>query len=135
MKLKNFMENLNELIKDNPMVLELDVITSIDDEGNGFNHVTYEPTIGCFLEGEEFKQYEPEDESDEICDWYDDEMCNCREFCVHKLDKYCDVDGYGHIYDNEDDDDDADDDSDDDSDNEDNEDGCSYSEINSICIN
>jgi hypothetical protein len=41
MKLKEFVENMNEFIKENPDALELDVITSKDDEGNGYSMVTY----------------------------------------------------------------------------------------------
>lgn len=35
MKLKEFIFNLNEMVKANPKLLELEVITSDDDEGNG----------------------------------------------------------------------------------------------------
>ena len=45
MKLKEFLENLNKLVKDHPKYLELDVITSKDAEGNGFEEVYYEPCV------------------------------------------------------------------------------------------
>jgi hypothetical protein len=48
MKLKEFLANLNEFVKENPEALELDVITSKDDEGNGYNEVVYTPSIGNF---------------------------------------------------------------------------------------
>lgn len=48
MKLKEFIANLNEFVKENPEALELDVITSKDDEGNGYNEVVYTPAIGNF---------------------------------------------------------------------------------------
>jgi len=48
MKLKEFIDNLNKLIADDPEVLNLDVIFSIDDEGNGFNHINFSPSIGVF---------------------------------------------------------------------------------------
>jgi len=48
MKLKEFLDNLNKLVKDHPEYLELDVITSKDAEGNGFEEVYYEPSVGVF---------------------------------------------------------------------------------------
>jgi hypothetical protein len=55
MKLNKFLENLNELVKTNPEFLELEVITSKDDEGNGYDKVYYSPSIGNF-DDYEFKQ-------------------------------------------------------------------------------
>lgn len=52
MILKEYMEGLEKFIKENPDALELDVITSKDDEGNGFNLVHYSPSKGIFNEGE-----------------------------------------------------------------------------------
>jgi hypothetical protein len=51
MKLKEFIENLNEFVKENPEALELDVYTSKDDEGNGHNSVVCEPVLGNFEDG------------------------------------------------------------------------------------
>lgn len=119
MKLKNFMENLNKLIEENPMVLELDVISSINGEGDGFNSVIYEPSIGCLVEGETFKQYVPEDE-EKICEWWDEEnaickLCKYKGYCSNNKGKYsCIVNGKLISDDDE---------------------GCKYNEINSICIN
>jgi hypothetical protein len=48
MKLKKFLDNLNKLVKDHPEYLELDVISSKDSEGNGFEEVYYEPSVGVF---------------------------------------------------------------------------------------
>lgn len=39
MKLKVYLKKLNKLTQKNPEYLNLDVIYSIDDEGNGFNEV------------------------------------------------------------------------------------------------
>ena len=60
MKLKEFIANLNEFVKENPEALELDVITSKDSEGNGFNKVVYTPSVGSFDDG----------------DFYDEEQIN-----------------------------------------------------------
>lgn len=64
MKLKEFMENLNKLIKERPEALELDVVTSKDDEGNGFNLVHYSPQIGHLDEDRDFTE---EKEVNAIC--------------------------------------------------------------------
>ena len=49
MKFKEYIENLKKFAEENPETLELDVIYSKDDEGNGFNlvHVN-QPTTGIF---------------------------------------------------------------------------------------
>lgn len=43
MKLKAYLAELNKLVESNPEALEFEVVTSIDDEGNGYNIVNYEP--------------------------------------------------------------------------------------------
>jgi hypothetical protein len=48
MKLSEFIDNLNNFVKENPETLDFDVISSIDDEGNGFNLVVFEPTKGMY---------------------------------------------------------------------------------------
>lgn len=53
MKLKQFLGNLNNLAKESPEVLEFQVVTSKDDEGNGFNAVQYKPSLGMF-DGHDF---------------------------------------------------------------------------------
>ena len=51
MKLKEFIENLNDFVKEYPESLDLEVITSKDDEGNGYNAVHYKPSKGVFDDG------------------------------------------------------------------------------------
>jgi len=66
MKLKEYLKKLQEFVKDNPEVLEYEVIYAKDDEGNGYQSVNYPPsTIGYFNESEwefidvdQFKEYE-----------------------------------------------------------------------------
>lgn len=48
MKLKEYMQKLSDFVLENPEAKELDVITSIDDEGNGFNPVFYGPSLGYY---------------------------------------------------------------------------------------
>jgi hypothetical protein len=60
MTLKEFIKNLNKFAKENPETLNMQVITSKDDEGNGFNLVYYSPSKGIY-EDDEFmssEQYE-----------------------------------------------------------------------------
>jgi hypothetical protein len=48
MKLKDYLENINKMVQNNPEILELDVIYAKDDEGNYYDFVTFIPTIGHF---------------------------------------------------------------------------------------
>ena len=48
MKFKNYVENLQEFLKELPETAEMEVVTSIDDEGNGYNVVQFEPSIAQF---------------------------------------------------------------------------------------
>lgn len=52
MKLKEFNDRIQDLIKKNPELLEVDVVFAKDDEGNGFNHVNYSATPGNFEDHE-----------------------------------------------------------------------------------
>ena len=45
MTLKTFVKKLNKLAEEYP---NLKVVTAMDDEGNGFNVVSYSPSIGFF---------------------------------------------------------------------------------------
>lgn len=48
MKLKEYLDNLNALVKERPESLDFDVVTSSDDEGNGYNLVYYTPQVGNY---------------------------------------------------------------------------------------
>ena len=52
MNLRQYIGFLNELATENPEALDMPVVTSIDDEGNGFNDVNYKPALGEFAAGE-----------------------------------------------------------------------------------
>lgn len=57
MKLKEFAKNINELLKDRPETADFEVVSSRDDEGNGFNLVHYSPSVGNYdNEEREFKE-------------------------------------------------------------------------------
>lgn len=53
MKLKDHLNGLLKLAEENSALLECEVITSKDDEGNGYNRVFYSPSTGRF-DGEDF---------------------------------------------------------------------------------
>ena len=48
MKFKEYLTSLNKLATSNPEALEMDIVYSKDDEGNGFKHVHYNAKIGEF---------------------------------------------------------------------------------------
>jgi hypothetical protein len=66
MTLKEFIENLNNFAKENPETLEMKVLTSKDDEGNGFNLIHYTPSKGIFEDGDfiPYDNYEDDDRED-----------------------------------------------------------------------
>jgi hypothetical protein len=73
MTLKEFIKNLNEFVKENPETLDMQVITSKDDEGNGFNLVHYTPSKGIykdreFISSEQYEDYERDgSETNAVC--------------------------------------------------------------------
>lgn len=50
MKLKEYLENFQKLVETNPAILDYEVVYGKDDEGNNFQKVNYEPSIGIFDE-------------------------------------------------------------------------------------
>lgn len=75
MTLKEFMEGLNTFAKKNPDALDLQVVASKDDEGNGYNPIIYPPTKGIY----EDREFLPVDEYD---DWGHDES-ETNAVCVN----------------------------------------------------
>jgi hypothetical protein len=61
--LKEYLKKLQKLGKENPKALELTVITSADDEGNDFNEVHYEPSLGFF----ENREFDPTGTPNAVC--------------------------------------------------------------------
>lgn len=63
MTLKEYINNLTKFAEENPEALDMQVVTSKDDEGNGYNPVYFEPSKGIFEEGdfitvEQYEEYE-----------------------------------------------------------------------------
>ena len=75
MKLKEYAKLINNIAKRYP---NLEVIYSKDDEGNDFQEVVYEPSIGYFEEGEytEFDSIES-DEQQFL------NIKNCNAICIN----------------------------------------------------
>lgn len=65
MKLKEFAENINNLLKERPETAEYDVVSSKDDEGNGYNLVHYSPTVGNY--DKEEREFQQEREVNAVC--------------------------------------------------------------------
>lgn len=86
MKFKTFLENLVKISKERPESLEMDVVTSADDEGNGFNLISFPPSFGRYdIQGRDFY---PEDDDDDgygvvFYDDDDDEVGEINAICVN----------------------------------------------------
>jgi len=52
MKLKEYITKLSKLVEENSEVGNFEVVYSIDEEGNGFGQIFYDPTLGVFNDGE-----------------------------------------------------------------------------------
>ena len=52
MTLKEFIANLNEVIKKNPKAENYLVVYAVDDEGNSFSPVHLTPSIGIYSNGD-----------------------------------------------------------------------------------
>lgn len=48
MKFGEYLENLQDLLRDRPELIDAEVISSIDDEGNGYNNINWGPTPGNY---------------------------------------------------------------------------------------
>lgn len=75
MKLKKYLKKLGKLIEENPEILELQVVTADDDEGNSYTEVCFAPSVGHFEQDDDdftpldqFEDFELElDEVNAIC--------------------------------------------------------------------
>lgn len=65
MKLKQYVEQLQQILDKNPEYENLTVIYAADDEGNDFLSIGYYPSLGNYSEDGDFTQQENFDELDE----------------------------------------------------------------------
>jgi hypothetical protein len=77
MKLKEHLKNIQKLIKENPEAEDYEVISSIDDEGNGYNRVHFIPTIGIY--DKNVNEFIPTSQVDE----WDREESEVNSVCIN----------------------------------------------------
>lgn len=75
MTLEEYINNLNEFVKENPAALQMTVVYSKDDEGNGYQRIYYTPTIGQFDENEDEFQSENNLKKDEVEEYELNAVC------------------------------------------------------------
>ena len=80
MKLKKYIENLQKLAQDNPSTLEMEVVYSKDDEGNGYSGVYYEPSIGHYDSDE--REFTAKDLIDGEPEEYDEDI-KMNSICIN----------------------------------------------------
>jgi hypothetical protein len=83
MKLKEYIENLQKLAKEKPETLEMDVIYARDDEGNGYQGIYYEPTLGVFDEEGEFHSEANIKEDAEYYEEYEIDVSTINAVCIN----------------------------------------------------
>ena len=82
MKLKEYIAGLQELAEKNPETLEMEVIASQDDEGNGYDRVCFGPSIyTCDDDGDDYQSLENALEDWDEDDGYDKPVA--RAVCVN----------------------------------------------------
>ena len=64
MKLREYIEQLQNFAEANPETLDMDVIYSRDDEGNGFQEVHYAPSKGTY---EDMEIEESDEDVNAVC--------------------------------------------------------------------
>lgn len=74
MKFKEYLESLNEMAKDDPTILELEVISAKDDEGNGFQKVSWTPTVGMVRGLEDYYFDEFHSDKEDYEEYYEEEF-------------------------------------------------------------
>ena len=73
MKLREYLEELQEFVETFPECLDIEIVYSRDDEGNGYQRVYYGPTKGIFedsdfISADQLEDYEREEsEINAVC--------------------------------------------------------------------
>jgi hypothetical protein len=63
--LGEFIKGLQRIVENNPKAADLIVLTAIDDEGNGYNTVHFDPSVGTYEDQEWQDCEEMPDDNDE----------------------------------------------------------------------
>lgn len=82
MKFKQYLENLNKLAKENPETLEMIVIYAKDDEGNGYQEINYEPSVGNYDPEDSWGGFTPEENIKEEPEEYDEDI-KMNSICIN----------------------------------------------------
>lgn len=82
MNFKTYLENLNKLAQENPETLEMTVIYSKDDEGNGYQEVHYQPTLGNYDPEDDWGGFSSEDNIKEEPEEYDEDI-KINSICIN----------------------------------------------------
>jgi hypothetical protein len=61
MLFKEYVENMNKLLADNPEIADYKVVYASDDEGNGYDLVHYTPSITQYVGRDEVRTKDGED--------------------------------------------------------------------------
>jgi len=75
MTLKQYINGLQKFVEENPDALGMEVVTSIDDEGNGHNPVYYSPQSGIL----EDRTFTPSD----VIELYGKDESEINAVCVN----------------------------------------------------
>ena len=67
MKLREYLVLLVTLADEKQEALDYEVITSSDDEGNDYNPVVYEPSVGCYDKANKEYDTQGEHDNNSIC--------------------------------------------------------------------
>ncbi|MGB2185090.1 MAG: hypothetical protein ACPH5P_00275 [Akkermansiaceae bacterium] len=67
MKLTAYIAALNEIAHSHPNALLMDVVYSVDEEGNRFQPVHYVPSVGYYEDGEFFYHMSIQKPSNAVC--------------------------------------------------------------------
>lgn len=70
MILREFLDNINKMVEKDSSVLDLKVIYSKDDEGNGYQEVYYDPTL--FYSEDDFTVSQEDFDDEQEC--FDEEL-------------------------------------------------------------
>lgn len=65
MLFKDYVSKLNQLLASRPETGDFEVVSSTDDEGNGFNLVHYDPSIGNYNHDD--REFQDEIEPNAVC--------------------------------------------------------------------
>ena len=67
MTLEEYLEHINEQVKKHPELLKLEVIYSVDDEGNRFEKAVFKPSPGVYDDGSFEASNKPTENSNAFC--------------------------------------------------------------------